>query len=194
MRPGLVFVSCTAPACSARRGPLAVARGTWLLTLLLVGTGCGTSRIVNTDAVGPKGEKHLVDFYCAPQDDCRKLAKEACGGAFEIVTIGDAKSEQFGKDVLVRCTDWMTHIVDKSVVGPHGEPSLEFVCTEALGACMDAFRRACQSDFDIVASNNGDWLVQCLSPPGVVPTLPPALPPSPPDLPMSIDGGGPSQH
>jgi hypothetical protein len=177
----------TALAC-ARRGRLVKRRKSWLAALLLVGTGCGTSRIVNSDAVGPKGEKHLVDFYCAPQDDCRSLAKEACGGgAYETVTVGSAKSGELGKDFLVRCTDWVTHIVDKSVVGPHSEQALEFVCNEPLGACMDAFRHGCQGDFDIIASSNGDWLVQCLRPPGFVPTLPDPPPPVPPDLPF--DGG-----
>jgi hypothetical protein len=177
------------PKAHRERPHVVTTRARWLTMLLLVGTGCGTSRIVNSDAVGPKGEKHLVDFYCAPQDDCRTLAKEACGGAYEIVTIGNAKSGELGKDVLVRCTDWTTHTVDKSVVGPHGEPALEFVCIEALGACIDAFRRGCQGDFNIIASNNGDWLVQCLRPPDFVPTLPAAPPPAPPDLLLSFDGG-----
>jgi hypothetical protein len=155
----------------------------WLALMLVAGAACGTSRILNPDAVGPKGEKHLVEFYCAPQDDCGSLAKEACGGPNEVVT----KSGAIGQKLLVRCTDRVTRTVDTGAVGPHGEPALEVVCIEALGACMDAFRRTCQGDFDIIASNNGDWLLHCLTPPNFVPPLPAA--PLPPDTSFALDGG-----
>jgi hypothetical protein len=151
--------------------------------MLVAGAACGTSRIVNSDAVGPQGEKHLVEFYCAFQDDCASLAKEACGGPNEVVT----KSGGIGTEILVRCTDRITRTVDTGAVGPHGEPALEVVCIEALGVCMDAFRRTCQGDFDVIASNNGDWLIHCLTPPNFVPPLPPA--PLPPDPLFSLDGG-----
>lgn len=163
--------------------------GRCLTTLLVVATtGCmSTSRVVNTDAVGPKNEKHLVDFYCAPQDDCTKLAQEVCGGPYETVTSSRPKSGGMGKELLVRCTERVTRTVGKGVVGPHGEASLEFVCVETLGECMDAFRRECRGDFDILASNNGDWLVQCLQAPDFVPS--PGVPPPPPAVPLPLDAG-----
>ena len=170
-----------------------LSRGKWVALILVAGTACGTSRIVSSDAVGPKGEKHLVEFYCAPQDDCASLAKEACGGPNEVVTISGTKSGEIGKELLIRCTDRVTRAVDTGAVGPHGETALEVVCLEALGACMDAFRRTCQGDFDIIASNNGDWLIHCLTPPNFVPPLPPV--PLPPDTLFSLDGGlRPLQH
>jgi hypothetical protein len=174
-------------------GPSIRASRWWSATLLVLSTGCGTSRIINSDAVGPSGEKHLVHFYCAPQDDCRTLAREACGGASEIVS-STSSTTGTGKDVFARCTEWTTRMTDKSVVGPRGEPLVEFVCLEPLGACMEAFRRGCHGDFDIVASNNGDWLVGCLAP-SFVPAIPPAPLPPPPSIPLSFDGGvRPTQH
>jgi hypothetical protein len=170
-------------------GGALVPRGCWIALLLLLELGCGTSRVVNPDALGPKGEKHLVEFYCAPQDDCRALGKEACGGAYEVVTTSSPKSMEFGKEFLVRCTDWMTHVVDKNVVGPHGEPLFEFVCNDVLGACLDAFRKTCEGDFEIIASNSGDWLVQCVGPPAFVPPVPPVPLPAPPDRFLLVDGG-----
>jgi len=164
--------------------------GRCLTTLLVVAlTGCGTSKIVNPDAVGPKNEKHLVDFYCAPLDDCTQLAEEACGGPYETLTTSRPKSGGTGKEFLVRCSERVTRAVGKGVVGPHGEAALEFVCVETLGECMDAFRRECQGDFDILASNNGDWLVQCLHPPDFVPAPGVLPPPPPPAVPPALDGG-----
>jgi hypothetical protein len=170
------------------RGPFRPEGETWWLALLLLAatTACGTSKVVNPDASGPKGEKHLVDFYCAPQDDCSKLAKEVCEGPYETVT---ATGKSFGNELLVRCTERVTRKVGKNVLGPHGEMASEFVCIETLGECMDAFRRECKGDFNILASNNGAWLIECFSPPGFVPPQPPAPPPSPPDKPFSRDGG-----
>jgi hypothetical protein len=59
-------------------------RGSWLLTLLMGGTGCTTATVRNSNVIGPHGE-HLVELQCQLPEQCRPLARESCGGDYDII-------------------------------------------------------------------------------------------------------------
>ena len=54
------------------------------VVLFLVTAGC-TAMVVNPDVQGPHGE-HLVEIQCAQPDACLDLARQVCGGDYDIVT------------------------------------------------------------------------------------------------------------
>jgi len=65
------------------------------LMAMAAGTGCASPpRVVDRDAVGPYGE-HLLKLQCDRAEQCRALARETCGGEFEVVR-SETVSSGFG--------------------------------------------------------------------------------------------------
>ena len=63
----------------------------WIVAAVIVGTGCISARIEKPDVIGPHGE-HLVELACNLPDQCMALARETCGGDYDIVTSNDLVS------------------------------------------------------------------------------------------------------
>jgi hypothetical protein len=61
-----------------------------LWTVLVLGAGC-TAYIYNPDVIGPHGE-HLIELACSTPDRCMDLARQTCGGDYDVVTTGNAVS------------------------------------------------------------------------------------------------------
>ena len=62
----------------------------WAIAAMTAGAGC-TAYIYKSDVVGPHGE-HLIELACNTPDACLELARQTCGGDYDIVTTGDAVS------------------------------------------------------------------------------------------------------
>ncbi len=59
-------------------------RWLWVVAAMIAGAGCATARIVDSDVIGPDGG-HLVKLECEARDQCAALARQACGGDFDVV-------------------------------------------------------------------------------------------------------------
>lgn len=69
--------------------------------VMVIGAGClPATRIVNPDVTGPNGE-HLVELACGAADQCMALARQTCGGDFDVITsMVNSRSESM---MLVHC-------------------------------------------------------------------------------------------
>jgi len=124
-------------------------RSALTIAALVMGSGCVTARIVEPDVTGPHGE-HLVELECTLPDKCMALARQTCGGDFDVVTSNDSASGGAGMMVtssaimLVHCQNPPPHLAPAAPSAPaapgYTTCASTFDCT-AGGTCIGGWCR-----------------------------------------------------
>src|SRR5271169_3914167 len=106
-----------------------------VVAAIVVGIGCSYV-VLNPNVTGPHGE-HYVEIGCSGgPDECMSSARKMCGGDFDVVQSGNAKT------MLVHCLNTCPY-----------EQCVEVACTDDKNQCMASARTTCGGDFDVVPSS-----------------------------------------